>query len=140
MVKSYQYEINCGKFECLKTGFNYEPKTEYDYLTPDMELTIENKDNIKDLGIWMSSTGDFSYHISKVISKVRQQIGWIQRSFRTKDMVFKKIMWQTYISGLLDYNSQLWCPIEEGKVSSIEQLLQSYTANMGGLHSYNYWE
>ena len=55
-------------------------------------------------------------------------------------MVFKKFMWRTYISGLLDYNSQLWCPIEEGKVSSIEQLLRSYTANTDGLQYYNYWE
>ena len=132
--------FNCGKFECLKTGFNLELKTKYDYLTPDLELTIENKDNIKDLGIWMSSSGDFSYHISKVISKVRQRIGWINRSFRTNDVDFKKFMWRTYISGLLDYNSQLWCPIEEGKVSSLEQLLRSYTANTDGLQSYNYWE
>ena len=60
----------------LKTGFNQDLKYEYDYLTPDMELTIENKDHIKDLGIWMSSSGDFSFHITKVISKVRQRIGW----------------------------------------------------------------
>ena len=133
-------KFNCGKFECLKTGFNQELKNEYNYLTPDMELTIENKENIKDLGIWMSNSGDFSYHISKVISKVRQRIGWIQRSFRTKDIVFRKFMWQTYISGLLDYNSQLWCPIEEVKISSIEQLLRSYTANTEGMQYYNYWE
>ena len=40
-------KFNCSKFECLKTGFNMELKTEYDYLTPDMELTIENNDQCK---------------------------------------------------------------------------------------------
>ena len=59
-------KFNCSKFECLKTGFNLELKSEYDYLTPEMELTIKNKDNIKDLGIWMSSNGDFSFHITKL--------------------------------------------------------------------------
>ena len=27
-------KFNCGKFECLKTGFNQELKYEYDYLIP----------------------------------------------------------------------------------------------------------
>ena len=101
---------------------------------------VESKDNIKDLGIWMSSTGEFSYHISKVISKVKQRIGWIQRSFRTNNIDFKKFMWRTYIAGLLDYNSQIWCPIKEVKISSLEQLLRSYTANTDGLRHLNYWE
>ena len=43
-------KFNCSRFDCLKTGFNLELKTEYDYLTLDMEFTIENKDHIKDLG------------------------------------------------------------------------------------------
>ena len=105
-----------------------------------MDHIIESKDNIKDLGIWMSSSGDFSFHISKVISKVKQRIGWIQRSFRTNNIEFIKFMWRTYISGLLDYNSQIWCPINEVKISSIEQLLRSYTANTVGLQHLNYWD
>ena len=82
-------KINSGKFKCLKSGYNQDLKLEYDYITPDMDHIIESKDNIKDLGIWMSSSGDFSYHISKVISKVKQRIGWIQRSFRTNTIEFK---------------------------------------------------
>ena len=105
-----------------------------------MDHIIESKDNIKDLGIWMSSSGDFSYHISKVISKVKQRIGWIQRSFRTNTIEFKKFMWRTYISGLLDNNSQILCPINEVKISSIEQLLRNYTANTVGLQHLNYWD
>ena len=93
-------KFNSGKFECLKTGYNQDLKMEYEYITPDMDHIIESKDNIKDLGIWMSSTGDFSFHISKVISKVKQRIGWVQRSFRTNSIEFKKFMWRTYIENL----------------------------------------
>ena len=49
-------------------------------------------------------------------------------------------MWNNHFAGLLDYNLQLWCPVEEVKVSSIEQLLPSYTANTEGLQYLNYWE
>ena len=85
-------KFNSAKFECLKSGYNFDWKNEYDYITPDCDHIIESKDNIKDLGIWMSSTGEFSYHISKVISKVKQRIGWIQRSFRTNNIDFEKFM------------------------------------------------
>ena len=49
-------------------------------------------------------------------------------------------MWRNYISGLLDYDSQIWSPVEKSKVSSIEQLLRSYTANTIGMEIYNYWD
>ena len=64
--------VNNLKFECLQTGLNLELKTQYNYLTPDMYHIITLKDNMKDLGVWMSADGNFSYHILKVISKVKQ--------------------------------------------------------------------
>ena len=40
----------------------------------------------------------------------------------------------------MDYNSQIWSPVSETKLSSLEQLLRSYTFRTKGLESYNYWE
>ena len=88
----------------------------------------------------MSSHGDFNFHIGKTIAKVRQRIGWISRSFRTNTIEFKKFMWRNYIAGLLDYNSQIWSPVNQVKMSSLEQLLRYYTYHTDGLESYNYWE
>ena len=68
---SNNMKFNSGKFECLKSGFNSDLKLEYVYITPDQEHCIETKEHIKDLGIWMSGSGDFSFHMSKVISKVK---------------------------------------------------------------------
>ena len=70
--------FNNLKFECLKYGFREELKFEYNYLTPNLDNIIEVKDNVKYLGVWMSCNGNFDYHISKTIVKVRQRIGWIQ--------------------------------------------------------------
>ena len=98
------------------------------------------KDHVKDLGTWMSSSGNFDFHITKVISKVRQRIGWIRRSFMTNSISFKRFMWKNYIGGILDYNSQLWSPVNTSKISSLEQLLRSYTVNTYGLEKLNYWE
>ena len=67
-------------------------------------------------------------------------MGWINRSFRTNNVVLRKFLWRNYIAGLLDYNSQIWSPTNQVKMSSLEQLLRSYTFNTKGLESYNYWE
>ena len=67
-------------------------------------------------------------------------MGWINRSFRTNNVTLRKFLWRNYITGLLDYNSQIWSPTNQVKMSSLEQLLRSYTFNTKGLESYNYWE
>ena len=61
--------FNSAKFECLKSGYNSDLKLDYVYITLDYKHTIEVKENIKDLGVWMSETGEFSYHITKVINE-----------------------------------------------------------------------
>ena len=111
--------FNYLKFECLKTGIQDDLKIQYNYLTPNLEHIIEVKDHVKDLGTWMSSNGNFDYHISKVICKVIQRIGWIRRSFMTNTISFKRFMWKNYIGGILDYNSQLWSPVNTTKISAL---------------------
>ena len=105
--------FNNLKFECIQTEFDYELKEQYNYITPDQNHIITIKESVKDLGVWMSNDGNFNLHIQKVISKVKQRVGWIRRSFMTNNPVFMKFMWRSYISGILDYNSQIWSPIEE---------------------------
>ena len=84
--------FNNWKFECLKSGCDQELKDQYNYITPDMNFIITVKDNIKDLGVWMSSNGNFDFHIKNVISKVKQGIGWIRRSFMTNNPHIRKFM------------------------------------------------
>ena len=88
----------------------------------------------------MSSSGNFDFHITKTITKVKQRIGWIQCSFKNNDIEFRKFLWKNYIAGVLDYNSQIWSPVNDTKISSIEQLLIGYTYQTKGLENYNYWD
>ena len=99
--------FNNMKFECLQSGYDYDLKELYNYITPDMEHIITVKDTVKDLGVWMSNEGNFHFHIQKVITKVKQCVGWIWQLFMTNNPDFRKFMWRSYISGLIDYNSQI---------------------------------
>ena len=93
--------FNNLKFECLQIGYNENLKTEYNYMTPNLDYIIEVKDNVKDLGVWMSFSGNFDFHITKTITKVKQRIGWIQCSFKNNDIEFRKFLWKKlYCRGL----------------------------------------
>ena len=138
--ESVNMSFNNLKFECVKSRFNEFLKKEYNYMTPDMSEVIEEKESIRDLGVILSSNGEFNDHLAKVITKVKQRMGWIHRSFLTNNIDFRRFMWKTYISGIIDYCSQIWCPTDIVKIFSLEQVLRQYSANTKGLENKNYWE
>ena len=37
-----------------------------------------------------------------------------------KSIHFRQFMWKIYIQGLLDYGSQVWCPIDATLISHLE--------------------
>ena len=84
-------KFNGKKFELLRYGPNQDIKESTGYLTPEGE-TIEQKNNIRDLGIQMSDNTTFSEHIAKVCKKVNQKCGWILRTFACRNTFFMKLM------------------------------------------------
>ena len=97
-------------------------------------------DSLRDLGIVLSSDGSFGAHINKVISKCRQRIGWMNRSFHRNTVEFKRSAWRSHIQSLIDYGSQIWAPIDNNNIVKLEQILKSYSKGILGLESNNYWD
>ena len=64
--------FNTDKFQCLKSGPNLDLKTQYNYISPDLESIIGDKDTVKDLGIYLSSDGQFRNHIYEIVKKVKR--------------------------------------------------------------------
>ena len=57
----------------------------------------------------MSNDARFEEHTEKVISKVRQKVGWLFRTFYTRRLDIMKQLWKTLIQCHIDYCSQLIC-------------------------------
>ena len=108
-------------------------------MTPDYTQPIDEFDTLRDLGVIMSSQGGFQAHISHLISKVKQKMGWIHRTFITNNVEFRRFMWINYIRSNIDYASQLWCPSDQIQMSSLESLQRMYTACTNGLQHMDYW-
>ena len=128
------------KFECLKFGNQRELADQYDYIDSTGANPIREAQNVRDLGIYIDAGGSFDYHISKAISKAKKLCGWIGRSFFNKSINLRRKLWRTYIEPVLDYGSQLYCPISITQISNLETVQRHYTYHTENLHLYNYWD
>ena len=109
-------------------------------MTPEEDTQIDDFDNVRDLGIIMSQYGDYNAHIDYICKKVRKRIGWILRSFNSRQPHFLRIVWKTYIGPIIDYCGQLYCPTSGVQLQKLENLLKSYTKKADGLYNLNYWK
>ena len=86
----------------MRYGPNNDLKNNTEYLTPDGEK-IDQKENLRDLGIQMSDNAMFSDHIAKVCKTVSQKCGWILRTFMCRQTFFVNIMWKSLVQPHIDY-------------------------------------
>ena len=77
---------------------------------------IEEKAHIKDLGVKLSSDATFSRHIGEKVASVKTKIGWVLRTFRTRERQPMLALWKQLILFDLDYCSQLWNPSKTGDI------------------------
>ena len=49
-------------------------------------------------------------------------------------------MWKTYVQGLLDYGSQVWCPIDGALIAHLETTQRMFTVQTDGLQHLTYWD
>ena len=103
--------FNAGKFQLLRYGQNENLKNETMYFTEDTSEVVERKEVVRDLGVLMSDDGLFKHHLERVISKTKQKIGWILRSFESRSPALMKTLFKTLVRPHVDYCSQLWCPL-----------------------------
>lgn len=119
--------FNGLKFECIKYGTNELLKTQYDYIDPTNSNSIMDKPVIRDLGIQMDLSGQFETHIFKTISKAKQKCGWVNRAFHNKSITLRRKLWRSYIEPVLDYGSQVYCPINPKLIAQLDTVQRSYT-------------
>ena len=73
-------EFNFPKFETLRYGNDDDIKESTFYKTKYNEKIVEHA---KDLGIIMSSSGNFKQHIKTMADATQQLCGWILHTFST---------------------------------------------------------
>ena len=133
--------FNSDKFEWVRYAIDQDSAPPFQYLSPD-QSNIEQKDNLRDLGVRLSSDLSFSLQIEKVVTTASQMVGWAMRTFRSRGSYLLITMFKSLVQPHLDYCSQLWCPSLQEQVNKIERVQRSLISRIRDqrLLGRTYWE
>ena len=82
MADTNNMKFNANKFELLRNGKEQEIKSTTTYKSYN-DSNIDDKEQVRDLGIMMSSTVTFTLHIRNIVKRGRQgEIGFESVSSR----------------------------------------------------------
>ena len=101
---------------------------------------IDKVENIKDLGITMSSNCNFNQPINNVYKQCSRLSGWILRTFISRDSHTLLTLFKCIVLSRLDYGSQLWSPHQIKSINKIEQVQRSFTRLITGMRPLSYDE
>ena len=131
--------FNAGKFECVRYGKNAEIKSLTSYISSN-GTTIDSCDNVRDLGVQMSSDATFSHQIDKIVTSATKKCGWILRTFKTRERIAMITLWKSLIAPILDYCCQLWSPSKPGQITALENVQHSFFKKIAGTTGLDYWD
>ena len=131
--------FNGDKFEVLRFWPGATSKPSNTYQDPDGNL-IEEKENLRDLGVQLSSNLTFNIHIENVVAAATKMVGWVFRTFRRRSRTLMITVWKSLIQTKLDYCSQLWSPSDQASITTLEGVARNFTSRMAGMEGLDYWE
>ena len=65
---------------------------------------------------------------------------WILRTFKSRSPILMVSLWKAMVQPILDYCSQLWCPIQPGQIKQLEEIQKSFTRKIKLEGKHDYWE
>ena len=137
-AESNNMQFNSKKFELIRYGKNEELKHDTMYFSAD-NYVIEEKEVLRDLGVMMNNQATFDDHVYKVCQSVKQKSGWILRTFKSRNPLFMKQLWKQLVQPHVDYCSQLYMPVNGGKLSELENLQRNFTSRIPSAKQLDYW-
>ena len=111
-------KFNANKFEFLRYGKEKEIKSVTTYKLYDSN--IDDKEQVRDLGIMKSNTATFTLHIRNTVKKAKDKMGWVLRVFQSQKRSLMLTLLKSLVIPLLEYCCQLWNPWKAKDIQTIE--------------------
>ena len=134
-TKENNMSFNYDKFEALRYGMQEENQVQYTI----NGNPIKELENVKDLGIWFTKDGSFKYHISQACILGNKMVGWMLRTFTTRDPTYLVPLFKSLVISRLEYCCQLWSPHAVNEIQQLENVQRIFTRRLIG-SDHNYWE
>ena len=136
-AKTNNMVFNFQKFKYL--SFSTNVSITNDYVSPNLYV-IDNVNNLKDLGIIMSSNCSFEQHIIELRKRCTGLCGWILRTFSSIESTVMMTLFKSLVVLRLDYGSLLWSPTKIHQIIMIEKIQKAFTKHLKGFSSFSYQE
>ena len=98
-----------GCHEAVVSEKEQEIKSATTYKSND-DSNIDDKEQVRDLGIMMSNTSTFTLYIRNTVKKARDKMGWVLRVFQSRKRSLMLALLKSLVIPLLEYCCQLWNP------------------------------
>ena len=99
-------KFNANKFELLRYGKEQEMRSATTYKSYD-DSNIDDKEQVRDLGIMMSNAATFTLHIRNIVKKARDKMGLVLRMFQSRQRSLMLTFLKSLVIPLLAYCCQL---------------------------------
>ena len=132
-------KFNAGKFEMMRYQLRPSEESGPEYVTIDGQ-SIEQKKSVKDLGIMMADSANFSENIALVTKKAKNRASWILRTFQSRDKILMKTLLKALIYPIVEYCCQLWNPEMKYEIRNLENSQRYFTKRINGMQKKSYWE
>ena len=121
-VDTVNMTFNSDKFEWIRYCVGSSVPA-FQYLSPNLSQ-IERKDNLRDLGVRLSSDLSFSLQIEKSVTTASQR--------RRRGSHLLLTILKSLVQPHLDYCCQLWCPSTQEDINKIERVQKSLISRVRG--------
>ena len=140
-AQNVNMKFNSDKFECLRFWPDPEKAPSFPYLAPDNQ-PIEVKQDLRDLGVRISSNLTFKIHIENTITAASRLVGWGLRTFHGRGRGLMLTLLRSLVQPRLDYCSQLWSPSDQASINQLESVQRHLVDRIKDikLQELNYWE
>ena len=120
MADTNNMKISANKFELWRYGKEQEIKSAITNKSYD-DSNIDDKEQVRDLGIMMGNTATFTLHIRNIVEKATDKMGWV-RVFQSRKRSPMRTLLKSLVIPLLEYCCQLWNPWKVKDKQAIEAI------------------
>ena len=155
--KENNMELHDDKFELLSYNvFNVEKHSSrsetaklfqelpfysecYEYFTP-KNVLIQQKENVRDLGVQLSSNFSWTPHINKIVDDARRVAAWVLSVFSDRSTSTMVTLYKSMIRSKLEYCCPLWNPATIQNIQMLESVQRTFTSKFHDCINMTYWE
>ena len=115
------------------------------FIADQMSYTVSTGDvlypvnELKDLGVIVSSDLSWSPHASDLSSRARAMAAWVLSAFKTRDRTTMITLYKSLVRSHVEYCCPLWNPSKVSDIQQIESVQRTFTSRISGIQHLDYW-